>query len=183
MKYPPETFNTESAPGLGKSYLQFLKQVHVREREEKHQAYSQALGRQIMASLEAADKLDLNFSDNINRLGIQLNHRSARARRKAEEDFEILAGILAEEDEEFSWINDHFEACQEAFYTTSEQHRLELNQARERTHGPLMKKAFLHYPKSGSGCQSDFKPRLLVGLEKNRGLRAGLSFGLGCQKC
>ena len=141
MKYPPETFNTESAPRLGKSYLQFLKQAHTREREEKHQAYSQALGRQIMASLEAADKLDLNFSDNINRLSLKLNHRSARARRKAEEGFEILASILAEEDEEFSWINDNFEACQEAFYITIEQHRLELNQARERIHGPLMKKA------------------------------------------
>ncbi len=77
----------------------------------------------------------------INHLSLKLNRRSARRRRKAEEGLSIITDILAEEDEEFSLIRDHFEDCQDELWQTIEQHNQELNRIQEKTSSPLIFKA------------------------------------------
>lgn len=113
MEHYHESPVDKSSSNLEEAYSDFLEQAHEREYAEKQQAYNQALGQQIIASLETSDRLDMKLDRAINHLSLKLNRRSARRRRKAEEGLNIIIDILAEEDEEFSLIRDHFEDCQD----------------------------------------------------------------------
>ena len=137
MEHYHESPVNGSSPNLKESYLEFLAQVHEQEYTEKYQAYNQALGQQIIASLETSDRLDMELDGDISQLSLDLNRRSAWRRRKAEKGLSMITDILAEEDEEFSLIREHFENCQDELWQTINRHNQELNQIRERISSPL----------------------------------------------
>lgn len=127
-------------PNLKAAHLDFLKQVQKREATDEHQAYSQALGTLVIASLAAADRSELECSSAIEFLAGRLNSRRSWRRRKAEASLESIAEYLAEVGDELDIALDDYVNCHDALLATLNYHHWELNHAKDKTRGPLATK-------------------------------------------
>lgn len=126
--------------GFSRTYAEFLSQAQDQELEAQQLAYNQALGRCVLASLEVCDRPELQLAEGISQLSLQLNHRSARQRIRAEAGLDLLWDLLAEADDDFMDIRDDFDDSRQELWETIADHYWEKRHLRALRRGPLASK-------------------------------------------
>lgn len=131
-----------SPANLKKAYLQFLKQAQAQEKTTKQEAHDWALNQLVLAADEISEQLELEFEPSINSLSRLLTHKSLYIRQRAEEGFDTIVDILAEEDPELEHLVDYYDACWRELWEVTNLHECELAEVRDKKLHSLVLEAF-----------------------------------------